>query len=179
MRRQFLSMWMPLILVLFGSYAAGAETPEPLTLGILVSGEVAEVTVREGERVEKGQLLLRLEDALFRARIAEAEAGLRAAQAALRQADDELKRAQELYERTLLADYELREAQLARLKARAEQAAAGRRLLEAETDLRYARLLAPVSGRVGKVFIHVGQTVQNSLQMQPLLELHKEPIDKP
>ena len=154
------------------------QSEECVTLGVLVSGEVAEVLARRGVAVRKGQLLVRLEEAPFRARLGAAEARLRAEEAALRQADRELERARELYERTLLSDYELQEAEVAQLQARARRAGAWSRLVEARTDLARARLRAPFDGRVGRVFAYPGMVVQNSQQVQPLLELVRKARDE-
>jgi len=143
-------------------------------LGVLVSGEVAEVLVKQGQRVQKGQLLLKLDEALFRARVSAAEARFRADEAALQQAERELERARELYDRTLLSDYELQEAEVAQLQARAERAEAWSRLLAAKTDLGRARLRAPFAGRIARIVTYPGQAVQNSQQVQPLLELVEE-----
>lgn len=144
---------------------------EGVKLGVLVSGEVAEIRVARGQEVEKGELLLRLDDTLFKARVSETQVRLKAAEAVLRQADRELERARELYERTLLADYELQQAQVARLQAEAEVFAARARLLEARTDLHRTQLQAPFAGRIARVFAYRGQMVQNSLQVQPLIEM--------
>jgi multidrug efflux system membrane fusion protein len=143
-------------------------------LGLLVSGEVEEVLVGRGQRVEKGQLLLKLEPSLFHARVNEAEARLRAAEAGLRQAERELERARELYERTLLSDYELQEAEVAHLQAKSRRAEAQRRLLAARKDLERSRLRAPFPGQVKRVFAYPGQALQNSQRVQPLLELIRE-----
>lgn len=143
-------------------------------LGLLVSGEVEEVLVARGQQVGKGQLLLKLEPSLFRARVNEAEARLRVADAALRQAERELERARELYDRTLLSDYELQEAEVAHLEARSRRAEAQSRMLAARKDLERTRLHAPFAGRVGRVLAYPGQAVQNSQRVQPLLELTRE-----
>ena len=156
-----------LLLVLsFSSLAA-----DGVKLGVLVSGEVTEVRVAQGQEVRKGDLLLRLDETLFQARVNEMRVRLRAAEAALRLAEDELERARELYDRTLLADYELQKAQLERFQAEAEVVAARARLLEARTDLRRTRLRAPFSGRIDRVFAYPGQVVQNGFQVQPLIEM--------
>lgn len=56
---------------------------ERATLSMPASGVVAEVGVEEGELVEAGQLILRLEDAHQRAAVAQAQAGLESAKARL------------------------------------------------------------------------------------------------
>jgi len=162
-------LWFMLLLPL--PAVAGEE---PVGLGVLVSGEVAEVVVKPGQRVVAGDLLVKMDERLFKARVAEARARLAAAQAALEQAGRELERAQELYERALLSDYELKEAEVSHLKARAERAAAAGRLLEAQIELEHCRLLAPFDGRVARVIAWKGLQVQNSQRIQPLVELVRE-----
>lgn len=164
MMRILLATWL---ILLVSAPLAG----DGVKLGVLVSGEVAEVMVSQGQTVKKGQLLLRLDDATFRARVDETGAQLRAAEAALELADRELERARELYERTLLADYELQKAQVEQLQATAEVAAARARVLAARTDLERTRLHAPFAGRVSRVLAWPGRMVQNSFQVQPLIEL--------
>ena len=59
---------------------------EPVELGVLVSGEVAEVVVKPGQRVAAGDLLVKMDERLFKARVDEARTRLAAAQAVLEQA---------------------------------------------------------------------------------------------
>ena len=150
------------------------QSPGCAELGVLVSGEVAEVLVKQGSAVHKGQLLLKLDETLFKARVSAAEARLQADEAQLRQADRELERARELYDRTLLSDYELQEAEVAQLEAKAQRSEAWSRLVAARRDLQRTRLQAPFAGRVCRILTWPGQAVQNSQRVQPLLELLKE-----
>ena len=48
-------------------------------LGALVSGRIAEIAVAQGDRVRKGELLVRIEDAPLRAALAQGQASLRQA----------------------------------------------------------------------------------------------------
>jgi multidrug resistance efflux pump len=68
----------PRELVAPGKVEAVGET---LSLAFEQAGRVVEVTVHEGDRVQKGQLLARLDDRLARARVLRAEAALAAAEA--------------------------------------------------------------------------------------------------
>jgi len=56
-------------------------TADQVALGFETSGRVVEVSVEEGDRVEAGQLLARLDDRLARAQLARAEAALAGAEA--------------------------------------------------------------------------------------------------
>ncbi|HSW29817.1 MAG TPA: efflux RND transporter periplasmic adaptor subunit [Longimicrobiales bacterium] len=86
-------------LVLVGRVRA----PSRSRLGASVSGTVQEVRVREGDRVEAGQLLVSLDDREARARVAEAEAALSEVTASVRatveQAEQEATLAQRDLER--------------------------------------------------------------------------------
>ncbi len=67
--------------------ATGTLEAVEVTVSAEVGGRVARLHVSEGERVAAGALLLDLDDSLLRARLAEAEAGVKVAQAALARAE--------------------------------------------------------------------------------------------
>ncbi len=161
------------VLLLAAGLATAAE-PTPLELGVLVSGVVDEVKVRPGQQVKAGEILLRLEAAPFRARLAVAQARVAARRAALDEARRDLTRAEELYEQTLLSDYELATARRAELEARADLAEAEAALTDARLALARSRLRAPVAGRVVAVRSWSGQAVQNACRIQPLVLLRPE-----
>lgn len=79
------------------------RAPSRSRVGASVSGTVQEVRVREGDRVEAGQLLLSLDDREARARVAEADAALAEVTASVRatveQAEQEATLAQRDLER--------------------------------------------------------------------------------
>lgn len=102
--------------------ASGTVEATDARLGFEVPGRLAEVAVREGDEVEAGRLLARLDDASARARRDQAAAQLAAARAQL--AD-------------LLAG--AREQEIA--EARAAVAAAGDRLTDAHRDVERTRML--------------------------------------
>lgn len=95
-----------------------------------IDGEIAKITVREGSRVERGQLLIHLEDTIARHQAALAKAELAAARARLRKLQtgslpEEIKRAQ--------ANVRQRQAMLKR--AEAEVASARAKLSQAQVNL--------------------------------------------
>lgn len=61
-----------------------------ISLGSKISGRVADVLVREGDRVERGQVVVVLDDADLQAQVDQAQAGLLTAQARLKQAKAQL-----------------------------------------------------------------------------------------
>jgi RND family efflux transporter MFP subunit len=139
----------------------------------MVSGIVAAVYVENGQRVTKGQVLVRLRDEEFRQRMSGAESGWNIAKAQEQQAaanfrevEANFNRTKELVEKKLTSDLEL-ETGRARLdaskaawelaKARTKQAYASwkeQEVLQSQFEIR-----SPVDGYVGTRAVEVGQMV--------------------
>lgn len=80
--------------------ASGRVQPEvEVTISPDVSGEIVELPVREGDRVEKGQLLARIRPDFYEAQVQQAEAGVAQARATLKQREADLLRAEAEYKR--------------------------------------------------------------------------------
>lgn len=130
------------------------------TVSSKVTGRVAEVLIEEGQRVEEGQLLARLDDrdaqaqvALARAQLAAAESQLAEAQAQRRLAERTLARQRELAARQLVAaasldsaqaEFDARHARLASLQR--SVAVAREQLAVAELALDHTLIRAPFAG---------------------------------
>jgi len=112
------------------------------TLEAKISGRIAEMPVRLGQKVEAGQLVARLEAAEVRARLEQAEA-------ALQQTERELKRVKSLYEQqaTTRAEYENAESRFLVAKGTLE---------EARAMLAYVEVRAPFQGVVTRKWADVG-----------------------
>jgi RND family efflux transporter MFP subunit len=112
---------------------------------------------REGERVEAGAVLVRLDDTALRSALAATEAGLKGAQA-------ERLRMESLLKKDAATARELDEA--------SSRAAAAQAAWEAAKDsLAYAVLRAPFAGRVGSRPVNIGDVVAPG---QTLIELEGE-----
>ncbi len=145
------------------SYQTPLSTP--------LSGVVASVPVKQGERVKKGQLLLALEQGALRARVAQRQAELKYRELMRTEATKELERAEELYARTLLADHDLDTAKIAYAEADAAYQASRAEHLQAKEDLDNSALYAPYDAIVLTRNIHPAQTVISRCETQPLLTL--------
>ncbi|MGB5465688.1 MAG: efflux RND transporter periplasmic adaptor subunit [Sedimenticolaceae bacterium] len=140
-------------------------------LGTLVSGIVVKVNVRPGQAVAEGDELISLDDRGFRSEVQRRLAEYRHAQAVLEEAQREDERAIELYDRTVLSDFERHQALIALQAARAAAERARAALLEARLDLERSVVRAPFDGLVLAVNAAPGQTVVSDLQSQPLVTL--------
>ncbi len=115
---------------------------EAVQLKAEVSGRVTELGFTEGERVEKGQLLVRLDDR-------QAAADLQVAEARLADARRQFDRAQQLRRNNSISQSQTDELRTARDVAEAE-------LVAARTRLDNHRIRAPFDGVVGFTDISVG-----------------------
>ena len=153
---------------------ASLDWSQRVALGLSVSGVIARVAVQPGQRVEKGQLLVALDDQHLRARIARAEAELEEARQSREEGARELQRATELYDRTVLSDHDLQLAQIDEARARAAWHRAQADLAEARVLLQQSRIPAPFAGLVVAVTAQPGQAVISGLRAETLVELAQD-----
>lgn len=147
---------MPVALALTGR----TEAYETVTLKPRVDGQVLEVAFADGQRVAKGELLVRLDPADFQARLRQAEANLARSQAQAAKARGDLERYRALQARGFVSEEKVAEvrtsATAAEATAQADQATADLARLQIE----YTSLRAPFAGRVGPRLVFPGSTVK-------------------
>lgn len=137
-------------------YTGRVEAPETVELRPRVSGYIKEVAFEEGEMVEAGDLLFRIDPRPYEARLEAARAELSRARSELQLADSEASRAERLLESRAISREEYDQRQAARLAARARVDAARAALETAELDQQYTRVIAPVTGRAGRALVTRG-----------------------
>jgi len=115
---------------------------------------VIELPYQEGQRVEAGAVVIRLDDGALRAAVAAAEAGLAAVEA-------DLERTKALLEKGAATPRELEQMTAAASGARAQ-------LTGARDNLSRAVLRAPFAGRVASRRVNLGDVVNPGL---PLIEI--------
>ncbi len=109
--------------------------------------------------MKTGDLLVTIDPAPYAAEAERAQAQLVAAQARNDNAKSELDRAQRLWDESAIARRELDERVNARREAEANVRAAEAALQSARLSLGYTQVRAPVSGRVGKLEVTIGNLV--------------------
>lgn len=120
---------------------------------------IDEQLFREGAEVNKGDLLYRLERAPFEASLAASQATIAQAEAQLTNARADLARARQLRERGSGTEVAEENALAAERTAAAQLQAAQAQARLAEINLGYTEIRAPISGRIGRSAISVGNVV--------------------
>ena len=143
------------------------------TVSAQITGKLSAVLIEEGDHVQEGQVLGRLEDTSQRAALAQAEAQLHSAQALLVQFQAQLtqdqrdvKRAEDLVERKLVSEQAVEQArtlvdtqsaQVEQQRKQIDLAAANVR--SAEVQLDYCTVRSPFTGVVIAKAAQVGEIV--------------------
>lgn len=148
---------------------------------------IVEMRAREGDRVQRGQVLAVLDEAQPRAALERATAadlasqqGITAADADFALAESTLKRYQALYEKKSVSPQEFdevraryRAAEARRDMARAGQTQAKAALQQARTALGYTRIIAPFDGLVTERKADVGALVSPGMPIFTLEDVHR------
>lgn len=174
--------------------ASGKIYPETeVKISPEVSGEIIELTVEEGDSVRKGQLLVRINPAIYssivnqaeatvqesRARVANSREMVAQSKASYDQAAANYKRNKKLFEDKVISALEFEQSESAYLSAKAayeaaqanvaggsfsvQGASAG--LSQARENLRKTTIIAPTSGVISALNVKLGERVVGTAQM--------------
>ena len=134
-----------------------------------VPGRIASMMVAEGDHVQQGQIMAKIEDRPFLDQMTQAEAQIAQAKASLENARLNRERNENLFQRGIAARKDLEDSrtQLSVNEAGLRQAEAAMALLRLQLSRTEVR--APLSGTVVKRFVSVGEQVDGTAA-QPLFE---------
>ncbi|MFQ6604467.1 MAG: efflux RND transporter periplasmic adaptor subunit [Fidelibacterota bacterium] len=144
--------------------ASGTIQPEvEVKISATISAWITEITVEEGDYVEKGQHLISLDEKQIRASFLQAQSSVKSAEATLRKIQAQRNRIQQLYDQGLVSDQELEAivAEFELAESRLEQAQAA--LEQRRDELDKTQILAPQSGTVTKIYKEVGEMALGSV----------------
>lgn len=153
---------------------AATGTIEPDTtvqVGTQVSGTIAELYADWNSYVKKGETIARLDTTFLWVSVEEADANLEKAQIEQDEDSVNLKRAKQLFDRSLesQADYDTSVATFQ--SAEADVNAAQTALEQAEINLSYATIKAPISGIIVSRNVDIGETVASSYSTPTLFSI--------
>lgn len=143
--------------------ATGKIQPEVMVkINAEVSGEIIDLPVKEGQRVKKGQLLVRIKPDAYQAQVDRAQAALGMSKANLEKTQSDYKRASELYQKKLLSDsdMDLAHSTLEGAKSTFSQSSAS--LKESRETLAKTTITSPMDGIVSQLISQSGERVSGS-----------------
>lgn len=160
--------------------ATGKIQPETeVKLSSEVSGEIIELPIVEGQLVEKGDLLTRINPDLYQSSLLRSRAGLQNVRANYAQAEAGLKEAKANYDRNkvlfekgvisraewdgLTAAYEMAEA--SKNAAFYSMQSASATVTEATDNLARTSIYAPIRGTISRLDVELGERVVGTQQM--------------
>lgn len=121
-----------------------------------VNGIVLERSFTEGSYVEQGQSLYQIDDSTYEAALISTKAELKRAEAALASTSATAKRFNELLKTKAISQQDFDQAEAAYLEALASVAVAKAAINNAEINLAYTKVAAPISGQIGKSTVTAG-----------------------
>ena len=138
-----------------------------------VSGEIVELTIKEGDHVEKGQLLLIIKPDTYisqkdrsLAAISSTRARLAQSEAQFTQADLAFKRSKQLYDEQTISKSDFEQAEATYTVGKSEVDAAKFAVISAEASVKEANenliktsIYAPMSGTVSMLLVELGERV--------------------
>lgn len=157
--------------------AVGTVEPfQAVTVQPQVTGQLVRVAFKEGDEVQKGQVLFQIDSRQFNAALAQAEAILARDQAQSINADQELERFKTLFEGHNITQQQYQQARATAAAAKATLAAAEASTEQARLNLQYATIRAPIGGRTGSLLVREGNLVRADVsqlvtinQIRPIL----------
>ena len=148
-------------------YAGRTAGSREVEVRARVGGILLERTYTEGQRVEAGKVLFRIDPEPFKGALQQAEARLKNQQAVLRQAERSWTRVSTLYKDRAVSGRERDETLSTLETGRAGVALAEAELREARINLDYTTVTAPIGGVTSREALSegslVGTTADNSL----------------
>lgn len=145
--------------VIESRFSASIRGRQDIQIMPQVSGTISKVCVAEGDVVRSGQTLFIIDQVPYKAALQTAEANVKAAKTNVSIADITLKSKQELYNREVISEYELRMAENQLLAAEAQLLQAEAQRINASNSLSYTEVKAPANGVVGTIPLRQGALV--------------------
>jgi len=151
-----IAMQLPATAELTGSI----EALQTVELRPRVGGIIQKVLVEDGASVAAGQVLFQIDEAPLRSALAHAQADLAGAQSRLQMSRQHYQRLQGLVAEKIVSQQAYDDAEDAVSADSAAVAGTQASLTDAQLNLGYATLTAPMAGRLGKVLANAGNLAQ-------------------
>jgi multidrug efflux system membrane fusion protein len=154
---------------------AATGTVEPLqTVAVQaqVGGILRRIAFREGQEVQRGQLLFELDARPYHAALQQAQAALARDSAQAANAAQEASRYGALVEKQYVTRQQYEQVRTTAAATQANLAGSRAAVEEARLNLQYATIRAPITGRTGSLLIREGNLVRSNAT-QPLVTINQ------
>ena len=149
----------------WSEYVSMLKSRDSANISPQVEGVITKIYVRSGDRVATGAPLIQIDPLKQEATVRNQQASTAAQEANLKWAQQQYDRSSQLALAGVISKQELDQARANLDAAKAQLAALQAGVNEQETQLRYYRVVAPMSGIVGDVPVHVGDRVTTSTML--------------
>jgi len=146
-------------------YVATLKSRDSAVIMPQVEGQITQIFVHSGDRVEAGSALMEIDPLKQQATVKSQESARAAQQANLSWAKQQYDRAQGLFSAGVVSKQDLDQTKSAMDAAQAQMDALDSQVREQEVQLHYYKVVAPLGGIVGDVPVRVGDRVTVSTQL--------------
>jgi RND family efflux transporter MFP subunit len=140
-------------------YNGWLEAAENVEIRSRVRGHIAKIGFTDGQIVKKGDLLFQLDPRPYEAEVGSARDQLRVIQAQKVAADRDYERMKELVTSGAVSKSEADKSEARALSLAAQVEAAKQEITRKALDVEYARITAPIGGRISRAQLTVGNFV--------------------
>lgn len=142
-----------------------------VNVGTQISGIIQNIYVDYNDKVNKNQLLAKIDPALLQAKISQSKANLSAAEAVLKASKSKFFRQKQLEKKGFISQGSIETAEKDFEQARAIVVQAKAQLERESRNLLYSQIISPIDGVIIERAIDVGQTVAASFQTPTLFKI--------
>lgn len=146
-------------------YVATVKSRDSTVIMPQVEGQITQIFVHSGDRVEAGKPLMEIDPLKQQATVKSQESARAAQQANLSWAKQQYDRSKGLYGAGVVSKQDLDQAKAALDAAQAQMEALDAQVREQEVQLHYFKVVAPRGGIVGDVPVRVGDRVTTTTQL--------------
>ena len=152
----------------WNEFTGRVEAVESVEIRARVTGYLEKVHFTEGSEVRRGDLLFTIDARPYQAELGKAEADLARAQARVELAHNEVTRGEKLFAARALSQEEQDQRVNAVREAEASVRAAQAAVDTARLNVGYTRITSPISGRVSKATVTLGNLISGGAASTPL-----------
>lgn len=153
----------------FLDFTGRTESPQFVEIRARVAGQLLKIKFQDGQEIKENQPLFEIDPRPFDASLGQAEAALARAKATLEQTTAQVARYVELRKSNAVSQQDLEISIADKGVALAAEAAAVQQIVKAKLDVEFATITAPISGRVSRSNVAVGNQISPNLDASGVL----------